>query len=517
MQTNPQSWHKAPAYVLYIDQPVGTGLSFTKKGKYCTNDLEVNIDFHLFLENFLLTFSDLFLKDGKSGDMNQMEMKRPVYFSGESHAGHYIPSMMDYILKRNDDTSKMTSPRVKIDLTGAAIGNGWFDPYYQYAAADLAYSIGLIDLAQKQALDDKEEKCREKLQNGELRSGVCFDLLDKIVDDASGNHGDTTLSIYDNRKWEKRNADREFPPGHKDVEAYLGGWYTMGRHASGMEINYEDVLKALHAEESIGRQRFKECTDPPYNALSHQDGLGVTKEIVNILSHGTKPKLLFFNGMNDMICNHVGNEKALDNLEWEHIKEWTLAKRSAWAFDSDFINNKGGPNGPVGYIKEYQNLMFLKIASSGHMVPMDLPDVALEMMRKLMFQKSFGGSNAQSLGRSVPNGNNKDCPFCPTCTDSSTISTEANTVSHDDFLPNEKAEEDEATGYFTRQFVMGMWSGGVVGIGIILIFKAWKSKRSSQFDLARISNGNGYSDDPETEMVISSRIDAIRDVEGEYT
>ena len=70
--------------------------------------------------------------------LGQHTMKRPLYFSGESHAGHYIPSMMDHILKQNDDSNPATQPRVIVDLVGAAIGNGWTDPYYQYAGAEAA-------------------------------------------------------------------------------------------------------------------------------------------------------------------------------------------------------------------------------------------------------------------------------------------------------------------------------------------------------------------------------------------
>ncbi|CAN0430791.1 unnamed protein product, partial [Ectocarpus sp. 13 AM-2016] len=34
------SWHNV-ANVLYVDQPVGTGLSFTTNGNYADNDLQV--------------------------------------------------------------------------------------------------------------------------------------------------------------------------------------------------------------------------------------------------------------------------------------------------------------------------------------------------------------------------------------------------------------------------------------------------------------------------------------------
>lgn len=40
---NEHSWHNAPAWTLYVDQPVGTGLSFSKDKNYCKNDFEVSL------------------------------------------------------------------------------------------------------------------------------------------------------------------------------------------------------------------------------------------------------------------------------------------------------------------------------------------------------------------------------------------------------------------------------------------------------------------------------------------
>lgn len=263
-----------------------------------------------------------------------------------------------------------------------------------------------------------------------------------------------------------------------------------------MKVDYEKVLKAIHAEESItARQRFKECTDPPYFALSHQDGLGVTKELVEVLEHDTKPKLLIFNGMNDMICNHIGNEKVLDNLKWKHTKEWTLAKRYVWEFESTFIDHS--THGPAGYMKEHDNLMFLKIASSGHMVPMDLPDVSLEMMRNLMYHVSFG-SNYQKLGGILIQENGENCPTCQRCSSSET------TDGNDD---DDSEEADLSRMLLSKQFVSGGWFGTAIGVSMMLILNVWRSKRaSSRHELVRTPKRNeesGYTDDPETEMVLS--------------
>ena len=129
---NEHSWHNA-AYMLYVDQPVGTGLSYSKDKNWCKNDFEVNRDFHYFLEEFFLFHSDKFLKPDISAGPAQWTLMRPFYFSGESHAGHYIPSMMDFILQRNDgklppsEANGLIPLRVNIQCSGAAIGNGWID------------------------------------------------------------------------------------------------------------------------------------------------------------------------------------------------------------------------------------------------------------------------------------------------------------------------------------------------------------------------------------------------------
>ncbi|GMI33752.1 hypothetical protein TeGR_g2201 [Tetraparma gracilis] len=115
---NEHSWHRAPAYALYVDQPVGTGLSFTTHAKYPRSDAEVNEDFYGFLLNFL--------------KIHSLEAA-PVFFAGESHAGHYIPSMIADIRRRN-----AAGAEVQIDVRGAAIGNGWFDPRSQYDVSGFA-------------------------------------------------------------------------------------------------------------------------------------------------------------------------------------------------------------------------------------------------------------------------------------------------------------------------------------------------------------------------------------------
>ena len=415
------SWHKAPAYVLYIDQPVGTGLSFTTSAKYPRNDEEVNIDFYYFMQQFFTLHSDKFVKskDG-SETTGRKTLSRPLYFSGESHAGHYIPSMMNYIHQQNlkltsdgggTGTSSPTAAaaNIEIPLAGALIGNGWVDPIYQYSAQDAAYGTGLVGLAQKRNLEVEELECRKKLQQGSYVNNICFSLLDQVVDNSQGVGSNYVVSQYDSRKWEVRNKPRDFPPGHTQVENYLGGH---GRSVfDGTQHTFKDVLDVIHASPSLeAGQSFRECTDPPYNALKHQDGLGVTSDVKDLLNTNSI-RMLFFNGIHDLICNHVGNEEAVENIEWEYQTSYQKSERYGW---------KSISTGEIGgYMKEFNNLMYLKVLNAGHMVPMDVPDVSLDMLRTFIFNKSFQTYQQNISGEKTGSGDSSgaaaNCPACPVC------------------------------------------------------------------------------------------------------
>lgn len=429
---NEYSWHNAPAWTLYVDQPVGTGLSYSKKKNWCKDDFMVNRDFHYFLEEFFLLHKDKFLLsmddlDDPPSSPATVMVRRPFYFSGESHAGHYIPSMMDFILSRNDgkivptDTNGLHPLRVYIPCRGAAIGNGWVDPYHQYSAAGAAYGAGIIGTAQSASFTAKEHDCQTHLKSGNYYYDGCFDLLDEIINQSGGKNLQTKISQYDTRLWEIKGQPRSFPLGHTEVETYLGGAHSGLTPPLTNQVNYHDVLSAIHATESIDAgQTYRECTDPPYIALQHQDGLGVVDELVRILDHESKPHMFFFNGMNDLICNHVGNEKLLDALPWSKANQFTQQPRYAWQTGVDPSKKINYiPGRPDGYIKQFENLSFLKVLESGHMVPMDQPAIAIAMMRTLVYGNSEAPngflSSMQDLDRSDPTTSVTMCALdaCP--------------------------------------------------------------------------------------------------------
>ncbi len=87
------------------------------------NETAIAEDFYTFLTKFIAKYPKY--------------ENRNMFITGESYAGHYIPRISSYILKQKNP---------KINLVGAAIGNGWVDPYDQYPEyVTFALENNLID------------------------------------------------------------------------------------------------------------------------------------------------------------------------------------------------------------------------------------------------------------------------------------------------------------------------------------------------------------------------------------
>lgn len=104
------SWNEK-ADVLYVDQPIGTGYSIAQEDKIATNGEDVKKYFYEFFTKWL------------EREEFQEYKKRPIYITGESYAGHYIPQIVNYFLRQNNP---------KINLQGMAIGNARTDRWTEY-------------------------------------------------------------------------------------------------------------------------------------------------------------------------------------------------------------------------------------------------------------------------------------------------------------------------------------------------------------------------------------------------
>jgi len=352
LERREKSWHRA-AHVLFLDQPVGTGFSRSAARQYCKNDQCIVDHFETFLARFSRSFPEQLLASD--------DTSVPIYFAGESHAGHYVPLMMSKLLYR-------PTTGIKWQVKGAALGNAWIDPWHQYDATRMARVLGLLNDAEASTILSKERACQAKLGARTYVAKACWDLLDDVVARTKSRPGPRAglgANQYDAR--DAVRSSRFFPPDHERVEAYM---------------NVPAVRAALHVDRAS--QRFRECADPPYDALRHQDGLGVVPTLERLLDGTRKVRLLFYNGQADLICNHVGVERSLAALSWSKRQSFRDARPAPWVRDGRV----------VGHVRRAGNLQLLAVRDAGHMVPMDQPDVALDMISTFVRNADVGGGAA---------------------------------------------------------------------------------------------------------------------------
>lgn len=106
LKSNPYSWN-LNATLIYIDQPVGTGLSYSSTNYHVSGPEEATA-------NLIIFFNQLMQQYPQYANL-------PFYLTGESYAGHYIPRLGVAIMNE--------LPLIK--LVGVGIGNGYVDDTYQ--------------------------------------------------------------------------------------------------------------------------------------------------------------------------------------------------------------------------------------------------------------------------------------------------------------------------------------------------------------------------------------------------
>jgi carboxypeptidase C (cathepsin A) len=90
-------------------------------------------------------------------------------------------------------------------------------------------------------------------------------------------------------------------------------------------------------------------------------------------------RVLIYNGIYDMDCNFMGTDAWLQALPWSFGAEFKVLRRTPWKQEGAI----------VGYARTAQHLTQVLVLGAGHLVPMDQPKVALEMLDRFLAGRSF--------------------------------------------------------------------------------------------------------------------------------
>ncbi|CAH1107289.1 unnamed protein product [Psylliodes chrysocephalus] len=265
--------------VLYIDQPAGTGFSFTNGG-YAENQTKVGEDLYKAIYQFFQLFPNL--------------QPNEFFIAGESYAGKYIPAAAYTILKKNP------SDEIKINLKGLAIGNGLTDPKYQVMYADYLIQHGFIDPKSRDALKDFEKQVVESMNNEDW--------------DQASNQIDVELNTINGLT------------GLSSLYNYLENYSDESDDGIGNLLSREDVRRAIH----VGNTDYGDSA--VYSYLSSDIPKSVAPLVAELLEHY---RILIFNGQLDIMVAYPMTVDYLQNLDFVSAEEYKNAERRKWRYGSD--------------------------------------------------------------------------------------------------------------------------------------------------------------------------------------
>nr|CAD7461718.1 unnamed protein product [Timema tahoe] len=314
-------------HLIYIDNPVGTGFSFTNSSEgYSRNEISVGNNLYEALVQFFTIFSEL--------------QGNEFFIAGESYGGKYVPAASYAILKRNPNKE------IKINLKGIAIGNGLCDPAHMMLYGDHLYQMGLIDVNAREHFYQVEHLIRQRISEQDWESAM--ELRLNLLDDYLYN-----LTDY---KYLYNFLYTRNPRRFGDYDIYL---------------QQEETRKAIHVGDS-------EYHDSDLVAIYLSDDVmqSISPWLVELLANY---RVLIYSGQLDLRISYTLTLGYLQALEWDGAQEYRTADRYQWHVGTDL----------AGFVKTAANLTEVLVRNSGHMVPTDQPEWAYTLISKFVRDQSL--------------------------------------------------------------------------------------------------------------------------------
>lgn len=335
---NPHSWNNN-ASVIYLDQPVGTGFSYSDKGPVDTSKKAAE-DLYAFLTLFFQNFPEY-------------NKGQKFHIASESYGGHYAPISALEILSHEDRPFRLDS---------ILVGNGIWDPLHQAAGFEpMACGKGgvppVLNSTECEQMDRNYHDMIDEIQ-------TCYDS--KNVSDCADAQGDFNYLFIN-------------PVGQKFVNVY-DLTKQCDPEAKGLcykAMNYpESWLQQDHVKQALGvdsKIQFQTCNGF-VNQLFQRKGDEIypyVDDYHKLLDQYSLPVLVYA-GDHDYICNWIGNYYWTNALQWSGKEKFNKAAYTHWKVDGK----------AAGEIKNHDKFTFLRVYDAGHMVPHDQPEVSLELLNR---------------------------------------------------------------------------------------------------------------------------------------
>lgn len=341
------SWVKH-ANMLYVDNPIGTGFSYTNSSNgFSTTDENIADNLLVFLKKFLVKHSEY--------------VHSPFWVFCESYGGKMTAYFGARLVKA------IAAGEISLNFKGVALGDGWVDP------VDCMYSYGPYLSSFSQITPTQAANITEMAA-----------FAQSALEEGKGNQATNWWSA-------QQDVISDFTDGLN--------WYNSLYYYDYTADNQLDVFLATNFTTMLGSLvpagvSYNAQSDEVFSMMSNafmRDGI---QQVSEILAAGYDVNI--YTGQVDLIVDVVCMNSWVSKLNWPGLQAFFQSPRNAMQLPND-------PNAG-GFVQSYENLRIFNINKAGHMVPLDNPAYAELMMATVV------GGNTQSIrltAEDLANGNAK--------------------------------------------------------------------------------------------------------------
>ncbi|KAL6653239.1 hypothetical protein ACP70R_012164 [Stipagrostis hirtigluma subsp. patula] len=348
---NPRNWtwlHKAD--LIFVDSPVGVGYSYVEDPSVLVKtDLQAAMDVTELLKALTKEIPTL--------------QGSPLYLVGESYGGK-IATIIGVSMAR-----AIRAGTIKLTLGGVVLGDSWISP------DDFALSYPWL-LRGMSRMDDNAfhkaimmaVKVKQEMAAGQFTVALktWTDLLDWI-DAKSGGVNMDNFMIDDSmslvllglrtRLASSSSSSQEIDSGPNTINGIMNGVIREKLKIIPKDVTWQDV--SLQVYDALANDFMKPAID----------------EVDELLALGVN--VMVYNGQLDVICSTSGVEAWVQKLKWEGLHKFLSLPRNPLHYCRPY-------NQTNAFVRSYKNLHFYWVLGAGHMVPVDQPCTAVNMISSIV-------------------------------------------------------------------------------------------------------------------------------------
>ncbi|KTG43754.1 hypothetical protein cypCar_00003738 [Cyprinus carpio] len=347
------SWVRA-ASVLFVDNPVGTGYSYTDTEDALAKDVAmVASDMMVLLKSFFSLKTEF--------------QSIPFFIFSESYGGKMAAAISLEL------TKAVQAGSIKCNFAGVALGDSWISPIDSVMTwGPYLYSTSLLDDNGLDEVTKAANAVLEAVKQGQYRKATdMWSITENVVEQNTNN-----VNFYNILT---QNSD-EMKTSSDQTSGFLSS--LKRRHIHPLHRQSLSELMNGPIRQKLGVIPKNVTWGGQAEAVFESMAGDFMKPVVDIVDQllAAGANVTVYNGQLDLIVDTVGQEIWVKRLKWDGLQYFNKMKWTALE-DPQTESQTGA------FYKTYKNFAFYWILKAGHMIPSDQGPMALRMLKMVTQQE----------------------------------------------------------------------------------------------------------------------------------